>query len=187
MKYHPHNHHRASIRLKGYDYSSPGGYFLTICTHNRECLFGKITDGKMMLNAIGEIAYNEWTRTAEMRENVTLDLCVIMPNHIHGIIILGCRGTEHRAPTIEQFGKPTSNTIPTIVRSYKATVTNQINIVRHTPYIPVWQRNYYEHIIRADEPLNQIRQYIIENPSCWDKDELNPRRITAGSETGRTM
>jgi len=87
------NSHRQSVRLKGYDYSQSGAYFVTICTRNRECLFGEIADGEMYLNQCGSIVRDEWLRTAELRENVEVDTCVVMPNHIHGIIVINCRGT----------------------------------------------------------------------------------------------
>lgn len=145
----PNIHCRRSIRLKGYDYSQAGLYFITICTQNQLCLFGEIADngrGTMIcaLNEYGRIAEKEWIKTSKMRKNIQLDGFVIMPNHIHGIIeIIDYRGTMHRAPTVEQFGKPTSNTIPTIIRGYKSAVTKQINILRKQHGVPVWQRNYY--------------------------------------------
>jgi len=174
-------HNRRSIRLKGYDYSQPGAYFVTICTHNRACLFGDIINGQMILNNYGEIVDNEWIKTAEIRKNIILDEFIVMPNHVHGIIIIDndayCRVTVHHDPTInraptqyECFGKPTSNTIPTIIRSLKSTITKQINIIRNTPNVPVWQRNYYEHVIRNENELNRIRQYIIDNPVKWEND-----------------
>lgn len=172
MKYNSDTHNRRSIRLQGYDYSQNGAYFVTICAQNRECLFGEIKSGKMLLNKYGLIVHNEWGRTGEIRGNITLDEFVVMPNHIHGIIIINGRGTMHRAPTVERFGKPTSNTIPTIIRGYKSSVTTQINISRSSPSQQVWQRNYYEHIIRNDEDLNRIREYVINNPKNWEKDDL---------------
>ena len=190
--YNPEIHHRRSIRLKGYDYSQPGLYFITICTHQRKWLFGQVQHGAMELNHFGEIADAEWLKTAEIRNNVELLEYVIMPNHIHGIILLNDlendnrRGTmhraptttphraptttPHRAPTYEQFGKPTPNTIPTIIRGYKSSVTKQINDLRNVSGAPVWQRNYYEHIIRDENALNRICAYIQTNPVKW-KDE----------------
>ena len=180
MKYNPDIHRRRSIRLKGYDYSQAGLYFITICTQNRECIFGEIVDdgqGTMIcaLNEYGGIAEKEWIKTSEMRSNIRLDVFVIMPNHMHGIIeineISDGRGTMHRAPTVEQFGKPTSNTIPTIIRGYKSSVTKQINILRNQPGVPVWQRNYYEHIIRNEKSYDQISEYIQTNPLKWRDDK----------------
>jgi REP element-mobilizing transposase RayT len=173
MTYNPTIHHRRSIRLKEYDYSQAGAYFITICSCNREHMFGEIVDSTMVLNEYGKIVNTEWLKTPEMRPNIELDEFIIMPNHFHGIIIINDvrRGTMHRAPTIEQFGKPTSNTIPTIIRGFKSIVTKQINIMRNTPGFPVWQRNYYEHIIRDDESYIRISEYIKNNPIHWDKDD----------------
>ncbi len=177
MKYNPDIHHRRSIRLKGYDYSQAGLYFITICTQNRLCLFGEIVDDDggttiCALNEYGRIAEKEWIKTSKMRPNIRLDVFVIMPNHMHGIIeIADGRGTMHRAPTVEQFGKPTSNTIPTIIRGYKSSVTKQINILRNQPGVPVWQRNYYEHIIRDEKSCYQIWEYVQTNPLKWQDDK----------------
>lgn len=188
MKYDPQKHHRRSIRLKNYDYSQPGSYFITICTQDRECLFGKINNGLMHLNEIGELVKNEWLRTSEIRPNIIVDEFVIMPNHLHGILIIddvNCRVTSQCDPTIttnnnnlilkqpqyEQFGKSTKNSIPTIVKLFKSTTTKQINLLRKTPGQKVWQRNYYEHIIRDELELNRIRLYIKNNPKNWHNDK----------------
>lgn len=179
IKYNPEIHHRRSIRLKGYDYSQDGLYFITVCTFNHERLFGYIDNGEMVLGKFGEFAHNEWCRTVEMRRNIFLHEFVIMPNHMHGIIEIddsNRKGTNHkgtlqRAPTIEQFGKPTSNTVPTIVRGFKSTVTKQINNIRKTPRQVVWQRSYYEHVIRNEESYNRISEYIRYNPTKWLEDK----------------
>ena len=125
-----------SIRLPGHDYSQEGAYFITICTQNRQCLFGEIVDGEIMLNEFGELVKTEWQKTGIIRPNIVIDAFVIMPNHIHGILIINddyCRDTLQRVSTIgrkinennqiEQFGKPTKNSIPTIVRLFKSTTT----------------------------------------------------------------
>lgn len=151
--------------------------FFTLCTKNRELLFGEVANGKIVLNEWGKIVDKEWQQTAEIRKNVKIDQYVIMPNHLHVIIgiddgeDISSKGTMHRAPTFEKYGKPTSNSIPTIIRSYKAVVTKKINIKRNTPQVPVWQRNYYEHIIHDEPELNRIRKYIIENPVKWEYDK----------------
>jgi putative transposase len=122
-----------STRLQGYDYTQPGAYFITIVTYNRACLFGKIINGEMILNEYGEIVKNEWEKTGIIRPNIIIDKYIIMPNHLHGILIINdniCRDTLQRVSTIEKFGKPTKNSIPTIVRSFKSTTTKQINIIR---------------------------------------------------------
>ena len=130
----------------------------------------------MGLNEFDEIAKNEWLKTADIRDNVELLEYVIMPNHMHGIILLNdspvgahCNVPLHE-PQIEQFGKSTKNSIPTIVKLYKSVVTKQINILRNMPGVPVWQRNYYEHIIRNEKSYYQISEYIRNNPIKWQDD-----------------
>jgi REP element-mobilizing transposase RayT len=186
MKYDPSKHHRRSIRLKGYDYSQAGAYFVTICTHNRECLFGKINDGTMFLNEMGEIAKQCWLEIPNHFPNVTLDEFVIMPNHIHGIIIINDNGgaNDNSPPQqIQQnksFRSP-SRTIGSIIRGYKIGVTKlcrQNAGVNNNSPLQIWQRNYYEHIIRNENELNKIRQYIINNPLKWSLDFENPVKKT---------
>ena len=186
--YDPERHHRRSIRIRGYDYSQAGAYFVTLCTCNRECLLGNVVDGQMVLNDAGRIVVNVWIKTPELRPNVILDTFVVMPNHFHGIMViiepggdvLRGRGVLQYAPTnqsgISQLRSP-SQTIGAIIRGFKSAATKRINELRHTPGAPVWQRNYYEHIIRDEAVLNRIRQYITENPARWDEDTENPGRI----------
>ncbi len=177
MKYNSNRHHRRSVRLRGYDYSQNGAYFITICAYHREYLFGEIVDQKMVLSEIGVVVQHEWLKTSVMRKNIELDEFVIMPNHLHAIIIINdevqCRGTMHRAPTVEQFAKPTLNSVPTIIRGYKAAVTSRVNEMHNTLGVPVWQRNYYEHVIRNEGSLHKIREYIVNNPINWQQDEMN--------------
>ena len=188
---------RCSIRLKEYDYSQPGAYFITICTHQREHLFGEIVDGVMKLSEYGQIAQEEWQKIASIRSEIELGEFVIMPNHFHGIIWIvdgrgtaRCRGTARRAPTgvlgetsadftptYEQFGKPVVGSIPTIVRAFKSAVSRRINLARGTPGRPVWQRNYWEHIIRDEQDLHNAQAYILNNPAQWESDELHSRGI----------
>jgi putative transposase len=176
MKYDPDKHHRRSIRLKDYDYSQAGAYFVTICT-NKESLFGEIEDGEMRLNQYGSIVHEEWLRTAELRNNIQMDAFVVMPNHMHGIIMItdDGRGVLQYAPT-KSFRSP-SQTIGAIVRGFKSTTTKRINELRGSFGTSVWQRNYYEHVIRDEDDLNRIREYIQNNPLNWDQDENNPRII----------
>ncbi len=175
MSFNPDKHHRRSIRLKNYDYSQAGAYYITICVYNREHLFGDIIDSELQPNEYGKIAENEWIKTFQLRKNIEMDEFIIMPNHLHGIIIISnesdSTGTARRTPTIERFSKPTANTIPTIIRNYKSAVTKQINELRNTPGTILWQRNYYEHVIRDESDLNRIREYIINNPRNWENDE----------------
>jgi REP element-mobilizing transposase RayT len=135
-------HDLKSIRLKEFNYSAPGECFITICTYNRECIFGDVINEIMQLSTIGNIVKEEWLRTATIRSDVELDTFVVMPNHIHGIIVLNetndihGKGTSQRAHTVERFGKPTSNSIPTIIRLFKSITTKQINKIRHSPGYP---------------------------------------------------
>lgn len=179
-----------SIRLKGYDYSRAGAYFVTICTHNKECLFGSVMNENMVLNDFGRMVDVEWLKTAEIRKNVVLDGYVIMPNHFHGIFLItendGGKArlatTGYNVSIKMEFGKPKPGSLPVIVGSFKSAVTRQINLVRGTPRKEVWQRNYYEHIIRNPDELNRIREYIINNPLKWHLDRDNPNGIPDESE-----
>jgi putative transposase len=182
MKYNPEIHHRQSIRLREFDYSQSGAYFVTICTKNKECLFGEIKDGEMGLNEFGGIVHMEWLQTAVIRENVELDVFVVMPNHFHGIILLSntdCRG-EVTSPNkmgscnhVQGGGTPPLRkyTLGQIIAYFKYQSTKQINQIRNNPGVPVWQRNYYERIIRNQTELDKIREYVLENPMNWLNDE----------------
>ena len=166
---------RKSIRLKDFDYSRNGYYFVTICTNDRKCLFGEIVDGQMRMNACGVIVKNEWLNTSKIRFNVELDQLMVMPNHIHGIIKItdhARRGVLQYAP-IQQLRSP-SQTIGSIIRGFKSSVTKQINILRKAQNIPIWQRNYYEHIVRDENDLHRIHEYIKNNPLNWYDDKNNP-------------
>lgn len=175
MEYDPIIHHRRSIRLRDYDYTQTGAYFITVCTQTRQCLFGHIINGIIELNDAGKIVADEWIKTAELRHEIELDAWVVMPDHFHGILIINRRGTARRVPTgepaenaerktREQFGKPISGSIPTIVRSFKSAVTRRINALRNTPGTILWQRSYWERVIRDEFELDRIREYIRDNP-----------------------
>lgn len=159
-------HNRRSIRLKGYDYSHPGAYFITICVKNRECIFGEIVDGSMVLNNVGEIVEKCWNDLPDHYMNIILDSHVIMPNHFHGIIVID------DVPLVWAGLKPAhTRGLPEFVRALKTFSARRINKSRQTTGIPVWQRNYYEHIIRDEAELNGIRQYISDNPKNWESDD----------------
>jgi REP element-mobilizing transposase RayT len=130
----------------------------------------------MRLNENGMIVQNEWIRTSQLRRNVIIDEFIVMPNHIHGIIIINDVGAHCNVPLrqIESFGKSTKNSIPTIVKLFKSATTKQINERQNAYEQRVWQRNYYEHIIRNDKELNSIREYIMQNPLQWQFDRNNP-------------
>lgn len=179
--------HRRSIRLKGYDYRQPGAYFVTICTYRWQSLLGKVIDGEMVLNSVGRIVEKEWLKAAVVRSNVTLDEFVIMPNHLHGIIVMGdsnvgatCQVDPTRAHSVicasdtKRAKGPKAGSLGAIIGQFKRTATLRINRLRGTRRKPVWQRNYYEHVIRSDESLNRIRAYIHYNPARWDLDKYNP-------------
>jgi REP element-mobilizing transposase RayT len=167
--------HRRSIRLQGYDYSQAGAYFVTICVQDRKCLFGDMANGEMALNDYGRAVQDEWLKTAEIRSGIQLGEFVVMPNHFHGILIITRRGTACRAPT-ERFGQPMAGSLPTIVRAFKSAVTKRINEIRLLPNDSIWQRNYYEHVIRNEADYRQIAEYIIDNPRRWEADVLHPDR-----------
>ncbi len=166
-------HHRRSIRLPNYDYTQPGAYFVTIVVKDRICLFGDVVDSEMQLSELGLLVDCEWNRIQKRFERVVLDVYGIMPDHFHGIIIINDpgRGTgvnPPRAPTpVEQFGKPVSGSIPTIVRSFKSSVTYQARARGMYPDGDIWQRNYYERVIRNEQELDRIRLYIQNNPLSW--------------------
>ena len=180
MTYNPDIHHRRSIRLQAYDYSQEGMYFITICCQGMVCRFGKIKDGEMILNDYGQIAHNEWEKLPERYPNVLSDIFQIMPNHIHAIIeIVGATLAVAQNDTDTQNNgatarvAPTKNTIGNIVGAYKSLVTNKclgICKIRNVYLGKLWQRNYYEHIIRNTKSYQEISNYIITNPINWEKD-----------------
>ena len=169
-KYNPDIHHRRSTRLKGYDYSQPGAYFITIFTKNRECLFGDIVHDEMVLNEFGRIVEHEWRITPEIRKEVELDCFQIMPNHFHAIILI-IDSTDVRANGRSPLRmKPRS--LSSLMAGFKSKTTKTINQLRKTPGLAVWHRNYYDHIIRNEESLHRLREYILKNPANWEKDKL---------------
>jgi putative transposase len=162
--------HRRSIRLQGYDYSEVGGYFITVCTYNRDCMFGSITDDKMSLNNYGKIVEPCWQEIPTHFPHAVLDSFVIMPNHVHGIIIIANHvGANNYSPLLaDNFHSP-SKTIGSIVRGFKIGVTKWFR--NNTEFYNIWQRNYHERIIRNESDLNKIREYIIANPLNWKTDK----------------
>jgi putative transposase len=179
MKHSPDVHRHRSIRLPGYDYTLPGAYFITICTNEKRCLFGEVIEGDMRLNAYGQIVQEEWLKTGTLRPNIELDVFSIMPNHVHGIIVLHDNrrviarydSTEHRP---SYLGHLPPSSLPSITRAFKSAVTRRINEIRNILGLAIWQRGYYEHIIRNEVDLNATREYIQNNPGKWADDEENP-------------
>jgi REP element-mobilizing transposase RayT len=175
-KFDPQKHHRKSIRVPGYDYSQSGAYFVTIVTYQRECLFGEVVDGEMFLNKNGQIVEYAWNDLPNHYPHVDLGTYIIMPNHFHGIIfLLDTVGAGLRpAPTSQQK----RHGLPEIVRALKSFSARRINEHLNSPGVPVWQRNFYDHIIRDDD-LNRIHLYIQDNPLNWATDDENPMRHTS--------
>lgn len=177
VQYDPSTHHRRSTRLPQYDYALCGAYFVTICTRNREWLFGRVTDGTMQMSTYGEIAEEEWQRSALIRAELHLEEFIVMPDHIHGIVIIESipnqdeKRDEKRVLMARKgaYHAPlrTPRSLATFVGAYKASVTRRIAALRGTDAVSVWQRNYFEHVIRNDDDLNRIREYIQTNPMRW--------------------
>lgn len=185
MIYNQDKHHRRSIRLKEYDYRQPGAYFVTICAQNRECLFGKIENGEMQLNEACKMIHKWWKQIIEKYAYVELDEYIVMPNHLHGIIIVGAdprvcpdnKKSEHTGSPLRKSVK-----LSRMIQWFKTMTTNEyIRNVKQNDWPPfnkrLWQRNYYEHIVRDENKLNQIRKYIIDNPLKWDLDDNNPNNM----------
>ncbi|MGH7802166.1 MAG: transposase [Thermodesulfobacteriota bacterium] len=171
MKYNPDIHHRKSIRLKEYDYSQLGAYFITICTHNKELYFEQYPELK-------QIVSRQWQEIPDRYTNIQLDEFIVMPNHIHGIMIVGATlavAQKNRA------GARPAPTIGEIIGTFKSRcVHNWLKYIKENRIDSVgkfWQRNYYEHIIRNQDELNKIREYIQNNPLEWHLDRENPQRI----------
>jgi REP element-mobilizing transposase RayT len=239
MTYDSQKYHRRSLRLKGYDYSQAGPYFITVCVEDRACLFGDVVDDRMHLNDAGWVVLAEWNALAVRFPSVELDVFGVMPNHIHGIIVMETDGAVAKreatssvdmgpgrfeqtpvgatlvvalAPPAPVVGEcesttmarprattrvaptPTAETgrttvasepapLPTVgdvVGAFKSlTTVSYIYSVKHSGWPPfrgrLWQRNYHEHIIRNEESLNLVRQYILDNPARWESDEENPQ------------
>ena len=199
---------RQSIRFKNYDYSQPGYYFITICTQDRIHHFGKIIDEKMRLNDAGKIVVDEWEKTPIMRKNIHLDEWIIMPNHFHAIIAVGARCTRPMNNTrpLTKNGRtvngrtvngrmqsaPTGSRVVLgdIVRGFKSSVTKRVRQLPNMNDTGLWQRNYWEHIIRNENELNHIRNYIRHNPQKWETDQLyggfGNQLIKTPAEYGKT-
>lgn len=174
-------HHRRSIRLKDYDYTQNGVYFVTICTHERLHLFGDVVDGAMVANARDEIVQSCWEEIPAHYAMVELDAFVVMPNHVHGLIVITRDDVDHIVGATHGSPLPTHPTRPNgpkrhslgaIIGQFKSAVTRRINRLPNAPGHPIWQRNYYEHILRNEESLNQMRAYVASNPVKWAEDSM---------------
>jgi REP element-mobilizing transposase RayT len=179
-----------SARLPGWDYAGYGWYFVTICTKDRKCVFGDIVNGKIHLSSIGKIVADEWQKTASIRSDVVLDEWVVMPNHIHGIVVIDGKGggtsvetRRRRVSTDQQRRVSTDHAQPipfrlqprslgAVINQFKSICTKRIWKAGFSDFS--WQTRYYDHIIRNEQSLDRIRAYILRNPSCWKEDRNNP-------------
>ncbi len=171
-------HRRRPLRLRGFDYSREGAYFVTICTRNRECQFGEVVDGRMRLGEAGQVIQAVWDRLSERFPTIESDAFIVIPNHVHGILVLvgeglalPMRGAASSAPT-----GSASSTLGNVVRVFKSLSAIGVNRLLSRSGLPLWQRNYFEHVIRSEESLNRIREYIETNPLSWEMDRENPER-----------
>ena len=154
MPYNPEIHHRRSIRLQGYDYSQAGAYFVTICTFQRQHLFGEVNNGEMQLNVTGQIVSTIWQKIPQHFPNVELDQFILMPDHLHGIIVISEQSEQ-------------SISLATIIQNFKSVSTRKINKITQNSGISIWQRNYHERIVRSDQELHRLRKYVLANPENW--------------------
>ena len=184
MTYDPARYHRRSVRLPAYDYAQAGAYFVTVCTQNRECAFGEVVDGEMVLNEPGRMVETVWRELPQHYPGVEVDTLVDMPNHVHGIIMLvgaGPRACPDRVSGQPRGVAPTGTmSLPDVVHRFKSLTTARYRRgVLQDRWLPfprrLWQRNYYERVIRNDEELNHVRQYIVDNPLRWAEDRENPK------------
>lgn len=161
---------RRSLRLKDYDYSKSGAYFITICVKDRQCLLGSIVDAEIKLSEHGLITTKSWKWLSSAYPHISLDEWTIMPNHLHGVIFINQpnAGGSRTAPTI-----PQSLPLSRLVGAFKTVSSKHINIHRQTPGAPFWQRGFYEHIIRDEKSLERISEYILTNPLRWQLDREN--------------
>lgn len=202
MSYDPDKHDRQSIRLRGYDYTQTGAYFITICAHDRVCLFGEVEEGRMYLNAYGRIVVEEWRHSQDLRTEIVLDTYIVMPNHVHGIVLIthsdgrsdgrdvrgyDIRAGKQSAPAVGATGRsplpdeydpgPPPKSLGAMVAGFKSAATTRINRLRDMPGAAVWQRGYYDHIIRNEKAWRRIRRYIETNPARWHQDTNHPTRL----------
>ncbi len=177
---------RRSIRLRAYDYTAPGAYFVTVCTQDQAHLFGDVVDGGMWLNDAGRMIIDIWESLSDRFPTIRLDAFVVMPNHIHGIIVIVgaplVGAQDDRCETVTRAATRAAPTLGDIVGAFKSiTTVEYIRGVKQHGWSPfhkrLWQRNYYEHIIRDDRALDAIRRYIVQNPVRWHLDRYNAERV----------
>jgi len=178
----PSRGHRRSLRVPGYDYSQPGAYFVTICTHGKDALLGKVVDGTVHLSEAGQIVQACWEELPTRYPEMVLDAFVVMPNHLHGIVVIAVEVAQSQAPAVgaihelplPQHVQRRRMLLPRAVGYFKRNAAKRIKQLRGTPGVPVWQRNYYERVIRNERELAAVREYIALNPLQW---ELDPEHV----------
>lgn len=185
----PEKYHRQSIRMKGYDYTLPGAYFVTLLSQNRVCLFGEVENGEIKLSKIGQLVIDCWYGIPKMFNNIELDEFVLMPNHLHGILLINeapgkgeafsdmntsqhVLGLENASP-LQPRGTQ-SGSLSAVIQNFKSVSTRRVNQKFFKSGNKIWQRSFYERIVRNDRELNAIRQYILDNPLNWEMDKENP-------------
>lgn len=168
---------RKSLRLKGYDYRMGGAYFVTICAHRHADLFGTLDGDAVRHSAIGRIVVEEWDQTADLRPYIELDAFVLMPNHLHGVIVIcgdddsNNRGLPSANAAQRNDGQLQAGSLGAVIGRFKGKVTRRVRRLPNYHNLQVWQRNYFDHIIRSENSLQDIRKYIMANPARWIEDD----------------
>ncbi len=189
MTYDPNVHHRRSIRLKDYEYTTPGWYFVTIVVQDRACLFGEVIDSVMQPNDAGQMVARVWSEIPVMYPGIDIDSLVVMPNHLHGIIVLL---EEQRTASVGADPLCLPSSVPPtkalslgdVVRRFKSLTTREYGVgVRQSGWPPfsqrLWQRNYFEHVVRDERDADRLQRYIIDNPANWARDVENVQPLPA--------
>lgn len=189
MSREPHN--RRSIRLPDYDYTTPGVYFVTICTYQKQCLLGQVSGNQVSLTLAGQVVARCWEALPRHFHNLEIDQFIVMPNHLHGVLMLqahdtsgvqsleadrtnGCSHPRAQSASRDVPNGTRSSSIGAIVQNFKSVSARKLNRMHPATATPVWQRNYYDRVIRNEAELQRIREYIENNPLAWELDELHP-------------
>lgn len=168
---------RRSIRLRGFDYSQPGAYFLTICSAERKCTFGSIENGRVVESGLGKVIRACWIAVPQHFPSTEIDAFVIMPNHLHAILNIKKKPAGSDGHSRENFAAPTIASVPTIVRTFKAAVARRVRETDTSISGPIWQRDYHERIIRDGKEYAETCRYIGLNPIRWELDENHPTAL----------
>jgi len=173
--------HRGHLRLREFDYSTPGAYFVTVCTFRRTCLLGNVRDDRVLLTGVGSMVHTAWSELPDHYSSVHTDVFIVMPNHVHGIIFITGEPPDPATPPCGRAWEPAPTFgLLDVVHRFKTLTTRRFAEIGHAAdsqpiYHHLWQRSFYEHVIRDDEALLRIRQYIADNPVAWALDRENPR------------